>query len=80
MRSKLFWMDAGERAVKTVAQTAVALLSASGISLLTLDWKGLVASVGLAGLLSLLTSIASSGSGNSASLVVDNVKNKTGEK
>jgi threonine dehydrogenase-like Zn-dependent dehydrogenase len=53
-----FWSYAGERAVKTVAQAAIAFLGSGSIGLFTIDWAGL-ASVSLgAGLLSLLTSVA----------------------
>ena len=70
--TKLFILDTFERAVKTVAQTAVALLTASGaLNLFAVNWGDLLAVAGLAGLISILTSIASAGSGNSASLVVD---------
>jgi Putative lactococcus lactis phage r1t holin len=72
LTSKLFLMDAGERAVKTVAQSMVAILSAGAVGVLDVDWLNLLSISGMAGLLSLLTSVASAGSGNSASLVVDN--------
>lgn len=53
-----FWSYAGERAVKTVAQAALAFLGSGSIGLFAIDWAGL-ASVSLgAGLLSLLTSVA----------------------
>lgn len=54
-----FWSYAGERAVKTVAQSALAFLGTGTIGLFTIDWVSL-ASVSLgAGLLSILTSIVS---------------------
>jgi threonine dehydrogenase-like Zn-dependent dehydrogenase len=54
-----FWRDyAGERAIKTVAQSAIAVLGTGSIGLFAIDWVSL-ASVSLgAGLLSILTSIA----------------------
>ncbi len=53
-----FWSYAGERAIKTVAQAALAFIGSGSIGLFAIDWAGL-ASVSLgAGLLSLLTSIA----------------------
>lgn len=53
-----FWSYAGERAVKTVAQSALAVLGSGSVGLFTVDWVNL-ASVSLgAGLLSILTSIA----------------------
>ena len=59
---KIFSLDflnyAGERAIKTVAQAAIAFLGSGSIGLFAIDWAGL-ASVSLgAGLLSLLTSVA----------------------
>ena len=58
MFSLNFWSYAGERAIKTVAQSALAFLGSGSIGLFAIDWAGL-ASVSLgAGLLSLLTSVA----------------------
>lgn len=48
-----------ERAVKTTAQAAVALLTGSVTGLLEIDWVQLASVSGLAGLISILTSIAS---------------------
>jgi hypothetical protein len=54
-----FWGYAGERAMKTVAQAAIAFLGSGSIGLFSMDWAGLL-SVSLgAGLLSVLTSIVS---------------------
>lgn len=53
-----FWNYAGERAVKTVAQAAIAYLGSGTVGLFEIDWAGM-ASVSLgAGLLSVLTSVA----------------------
>jgi threonine dehydrogenase-like Zn-dependent dehydrogenase len=54
-----FWRDyAGERAIKTVAQSAIAVIGTGSIGLFAIDWVSL-ASVSLgAGLLSILTSVA----------------------
>lgn len=77
MYSKLFVLDMIERAIKTVAQTMVALLTAGSVpGLLAVNWVMLFSVSGLAGLVSVLTSIASGGSGNSASLVVNAVEKK----
>lgn len=53
-----FWKNyAGERAIKTVAQTAIATLGGGSVGLFAIDWASL-ASISLgAGLLSVLTSI-----------------------
>jgi len=57
MFTTTFWSYAGERAIKTVAQAALAFLGTGTVGLFTIDWTSL-ASVSLgAGLLSILTSI-----------------------
>jgi hypothetical protein len=55
---KNFWAYSAERAIKTAAQTAVAVLGAGMVSLLTIDFASLVAVAGGAALLSVLTSVA----------------------
>lgn len=55
--SKTWWKAAGLRAVKTMAQTFVAM-SASAIVLQDLDWMYTGSAVVLAGVLSVATSIA----------------------
>lgn len=69
--TKAFWADAVERAVRTIAQAALALLTTNGTTLTNLDWVALLSAAGLAGLISLLTSIVASGTGtkNNASFV-----------
>ena len=53
-----FWNYAGERAIKTVAQAALAYLGSGAVGLFEIDWAAM-ASVSLgAGLLSILTSVA----------------------
>lgn len=71
MRTKQFWLDAGERAVKTFAQAAVALLTAGVTGLLGIDWLQLFSIAGLAALVSILTSMGSDhvGESGTASLV-----------
>lgn len=52
------WLKcAGIRAVKTVAQTAVAMLPAAA-TITAVDWKTVVGTAALAGVASLLTSVA----------------------
>lgn len=52
------WLRAAAmRAVKTMAQTAVATIGASAV-LSAVDWPVVVSASGLAGVLSLLTSVA----------------------
>ena len=53
-----FWKAVAERALKTFAQAAGALLLAAGTGLLDADWVGVVSGSGMAALLSVLTSIA----------------------
>ena len=55
--SKQWWKAAGLRAVKTVAQTAVALIS-TNLLIEEVNWAMVVSASILAGLLSLLTSVA----------------------
>jgi hypothetical protein len=70
MFEKHFWVFALERSIKTAAQTALALVGAGALNVLTADWQQIVGvSVGAA-VLSILTSVASARvSGGSPSLV-----------
>lgn len=54
-----FWAQTAERAVKTFAQAAIALLTGDGLGLLTVDWKHVASVAGLAAVVSVLTSVAS---------------------
>ena len=64
MFTRAFWTATAERAVKTAAQTAAALLVAAGTGLLDSDWTATASVSGMAALLSVLTSIGSAGVGN----------------
>ena len=55
--TKIWWKAAGVRAIKTVAQTAVAMIGTS-VVIADVDWLMVVSASALAGVLSLLTSIA----------------------
>jgi len=56
--TKPFWAYAGERAVKTVAQTGITLLTVGGIAgVLDVAWVPLASAVALSGVLSVLTSV-----------------------
>jgi hypothetical protein len=55
--NRAWWKAAGVRAVKTVAQTAVATIGTSAV-LGDVDWAMAVSAAVLAGILSLLTSVA----------------------
>lgn len=53
------WLKAaGIRAIKTVAQTAVALIGTNAIGITEVDWLAVLSASALAGVVSLLTSIA----------------------
>ena len=75
MFTKLFWKDAFERSLKTVAQTLVTLwlTGETVFNLLTVDWKQALGVAAGAGVLSLLMSVASAAKAgtDTASLVVD---------
>ena len=59
LTSKAFWASAGERAIKTFAQTALALLGTTQlISVIDVDWAEVAGVSVLAGVLSILTSVA----------------------
>lgn len=55
---------AGVRAIKTVAQTAVAIIGTGVVGFLDVDWIQILSVSVLAGLLSLLTSVGSLPEGN----------------
>ena len=46
-----------ERAAKTIAQTALAVISSGAVGVLDVDWVHVVSVAGLAGVMSLLTSV-----------------------
>lgn len=48
---------AGERAVKTVAQVAIATIGVNAVGLLDVDWVQVLSVSALAGIMSLLTSV-----------------------
>lgn len=59
MFTKTFVKDTAERAVKTFAQSAVAVLTAGATGVLDVDWLNLLSVALLATLISVLTSIGS---------------------
>lgn len=67
--TKAFWEYAGERAIKTVAQTAIASLTVTGVTgVLDISWVVVASTTALAGIVSILTSvIAYDGTQNSVS-------------
>ena len=55
--TKKWWKAAGIRAVKTIAQTAIATIGAS-VLLSEVNWLAVASASALAGILSLLTCVA----------------------
>ena len=55
--TKKWWKAAGIRAVKTIAQTTIATIGAS-VLLSEVNWLAVASASALAGILSLLTSVA----------------------
>ena len=56
--NKAWWRAAGIRAIKTAAQTGVALIGTGAVGFTDLDWARIASVAGVAAVLSLLTSIA----------------------
>jgi hypothetical protein len=56
--NKMFWKDALERAIRTTSQVICALVVAAGTGLLDTDWTATLSAAGMAGVLSVLTSLA----------------------
>ena len=54
---KEYWAFAGERAIKTVAQVAIATIGVSAVGILDVDWAQVASVSALAGVMSLLTSV-----------------------
>lgn len=54
-----FWKAIAERAIKTFAQAAAAMLVAAGVGLLDADWIAVASVAGMAAVVSVLTSIGS---------------------
>lgn len=52
-----FWRAAGIRAIRTICQTAVAMIGTS-VLLTDVNWAAVASASALAGILSLLTSVA----------------------
>lgn len=61
MDRKEYWVKwikaAGVRALKTVAQTAVALIGTNAVGITEVNWVGVASGAALAGVVSLLTSL-----------------------
>jgi len=59
-----FWRAVAERAIKTLAQSLLAMLAVGQTTILTVDWQQVTAVALTATLLSVLSSIVSAGMGN----------------
>lgn len=58
--SRTFWLGALERATKTFCQTLIATLGlATGLNMVSINWREGLCVAGLATLISVLTSVAS---------------------
>ena len=64
MRTKAFWTDAGERTIRTIAQSLLALMGTDALGIVGLDWVQMFSVALGAGLMSLLTSIVATGVGD----------------
>ena len=56
--TKKWFKAAGVRAIKTMAQTAVALIGTNAVGITEVDWLAVLSASALAGVVSLLTNIA----------------------
>lgn len=59
LTSRQFWTATAERAVKTIAQTAIAFIGGGLVGLFEVDWLKIASVAVVAGLVSVLTSVAS---------------------
>ena len=66
-----YFKDIAERATKTAAQSALGVLGAGYAGLFDVDWQGVASVAGLAAVVSVLTSVASSGFGSGTPSLVD---------
>ena len=56
--TKEFFVAAGYRALRTACQTAVALIGTNAVGVTDVNWVGVASGAALAGVVSVLTSIA----------------------
>lgn len=61
MKNKEYWLQwakaAGIRSVKTVAETAVSLIGANAVNIVSLDWANIIGVCATAGIVSFLVSL-----------------------
>ena len=65
MFTRIFWTEVAERAVKTAAQSAILVFGADQVNALSASWADVGGFAAGGFVLSLLTSIATSGTGPS---------------
>ena len=53
-----WWKAAGTRAIKTVAQSAIAIIGTNALGVTDVDWTAVASAAALAGIMSLLMSLA----------------------
>lgn len=72
-----FWRDALERAIRTFAQTAAALITV-GVGFGAINWAAVASVAGVAAIYSLLTSVTATGRGSevTASLLKEDDRGK----
>lgn len=71
MLTKAFAKAMLERAIKTFAQTLVAMFSGQAVGVLDVDWGKAASIAGMAALLSVLTSVASTSFGGDGPSLTD---------
>lgn len=64
MFTKSFWKDALERAIKTTAQSILALWATGATGVLDVDWVNSLSVAGLAFIMSILTSVGGVNAGD----------------
>ena len=64
MRTRRFWVDAAERAIRTFAQALIGAITAGLVVTDAAQWKAAGIAAAVAALVSLLTSVAASGVGD----------------
>ena len=64
MWSTKFWRDAGERTVRTMAQTLLALLGNQVVNVVALDWGQIMSITVGAGVVCVLTALVATGVGD----------------
>lgn len=60
--TKAFWSYAGDRAIKTFAQTVIATIGTTAVGITQLDWLGIASVAATATVMSILTSIVATSS------------------